>query len=252
MDMTLKEKFVQHWNTHFPEADLPIAFFYTDDPGKVELVGHPEGFRCVIAQLGAVRNGRSRSFNIDSLGCHGGARYFGFSQKTMPNFDYFLSCGIPGKLEVERYKKSPEIVRELMKRVPTFDAPAPYIVFKRWDQLEPQDDPDAVVFFAPPDVLSGLFTLAGFDEVDLFAVATPFSSGCGAIVLYPYLENGAERPRAVLGMFDISARPFVPADRLTLAVPMTKFTNMINDMDESFLSTAAWERVQARIEKRGN
>lgn len=29
----------------------------------------------------------------------------------MPNFEYFLSCGIPGKLEGERYKKTPELVR---------------------------------------------------------------------------------------------------------------------------------------------
>ena len=36
MDMTLKEKFVQQWNTHFPGADLPIAFFYVDDPGKAQ------------------------------------------------------------------------------------------------------------------------------------------------------------------------------------------------------------------------
>jgi len=249
MYMSRKEKFVQRWNTYFPGADLPIAFFYTDNPGRAKLVGHPEGFRCVIAQLGAVRNGRSLSFNRDSVGCRGGARYFGFSQKIMPRFEHFLSCGIPGKVEGERYKKSPEIVHELMKHMPTFEAPAPYLVFKRWDQLEPEDNPDAVVFFAPPDVLSGLFTLAGFDETDLFAVAVPFSAGCGAIVLHPYIESSAEQPRAVLGMFDVSARPFVPADRLTLAVPMTKFAHMVNDMDESFLRTAAWKRVQTRIQK---
>ena len=48
----------------------------------------------------------------------------------MPNFEYFLSCGIPGELEGERYKKSPEIVLEFMKKAPCFKAPARYTVFK--------------------------------------------------------------------------------------------------------------------------
>jgi len=35
----------------------------------------------------------------------------------MPHFEYFLSCGIPGKLEGERYKKSPELVKEFRARI---------------------------------------------------------------------------------------------------------------------------------------
>jgi hypothetical protein len=34
------------------------------------------------------------------------------------------------------------------------------IVFKRWDTLDEADSPEVVIFFAPPDVISGLFTLA--------------------------------------------------------------------------------------------
>ena len=67
-------------------------------------------------------------------------------------------------MEGERYKKSPEIVKEFMKMRPAFTAPASYAVFKRWDRLEPGDEPEVVVLCAPPDVLSGLFTLAGFEE----------------------------------------------------------------------------------------
>ena len=41
----------------------------------------------------------------------------------------------------------------------------------------------AAVFFAPPDVLSGIFTLASYEEPDLYgAVVMPFSAGCGSIV----------------------------------------------------------------------
>lgn len=147
----------------------------------------------------------------------------------------------------ERYKKSPELVLELLARMPEFQAPARYLVVKRWDQLAPEDEPGIVVFFAPPDVLSGLFTLAGYAEPGMDAVTAPFGSGCASVVYHPYLELGSAHPRAVLGMFDVSARPCVPAGVLTLAVPWPKFAGMVNDMDESFLITESWHKVQVRM-----
>jgi hypothetical protein len=181
------------------------------------------------------------------VACFGGKRYLGFSQALMPNFEYFLSCGIPGKLEGERYKKSPELVRELLNHVPTFTAPAMYVLFKRWDKLEDKDQPQAVIFFAPPDVLSGLFTLANFDEPTNEAVFCPMGAGCSTIVQYPILESQSNHPRAVLGMFDVSARPGVEASTLTFSVPMQKFERMVGDMDESFLITGSWEKVKTRL-----
>ncbi|MFO7976718.1 MAG: DUF169 domain-containing protein [Candidatus Hydrogenedentota bacterium] len=244
MNPARRDEFIQLWNKYFPGADLPITFYYTNEPKGTE---PPDEKRCFIAQLAAVRKGRSLHFNLDSVMCPGGKRYLGFSQTLMPNFEYFLSCGIPGELEGERYKKSPELVSALMERAPEFVAPAPYVVFKRWDRLEPENEPKVVVFFAPPDVLSGLFTLAGFEESDPQAVIAPFCAGCASIVQYPYLESQQARPRAVLGMFDVSARPWVPAETLSFAIPMTKFARMIDDMDESFLITGSWQQVKARL-----
>ena len=247
MDRDLKDKFQRLWAEYFPRAELPIAFYYTDDTAGLERAPEPHEHHCVIADLGAVRKGESLCFGVSSLGCQGAKRYFGFSQVLMPGFEHFLSCGIPGKLEGERYKKSPEIVFEMMKNAPVFIAPKQFIVFKRWDGLEDNDSPEAVIFFARPDVLSGLFTLSGFDEADPYAVMAPFSAGCGSIVQYPCLEQAKERPRAVLGMFDVSARPWVQKDVLTFAVPMRRFTRMIENMKESFLITHSWERVRARL-----
>jgi hypothetical protein len=247
MDRELRDKFQRLWAEYFPKAELPIAFYYTNDAAGLERAPEPHEHHCVIADLGAVRKGESLCFGVSSLGCQGAKRYFGFSQVLMPGFEHFLSCGIPGKLEGERYKKSPEIVLEMMKNAPVFVARKQFIVFKRWDGLEDDDSPEAVIFFARPDVLSGLFTLSGFDEADPYAVVAPFSAGCGSIVQYPCLEQAKERPRAVLGMFDVSARPWVQKDILTFAVPMRKFTRMIENMDESFLITHSWERVRARL-----
>jgi uncharacterized protein (DUF169 family) len=167
----------------------------------------------------------------------------------MPNFEYFLSCGIPGEMEGERYKKSPEIVREVMKNRPEFKAPKKYIVFKRWDTIVEADKPDVVIFFAHPDVLAGIFTLANFDEIEPNGVFAPFAAGCSTIVTLPYLEKSAKRPRAVLGMFDVSARPCVPDNTLTIAIPINKFEKMVANMEESFLTTKSWAKVKRLIVK---
>ena len=245
----LKQEFTQGWSKYFPGAGLPIAFYYTDDAGRAPVHRITEGRHCFIDDLAAVRQGKALSFDTKSIACPGGKRYLGFSQALMPNFEYFLSCGIPGKLEGERYKKSPELVKELLQHVPAFTAPAKHIVFKRWDLLDEAEEPQVVIFFAPPDVLSGLFTLANYDEPTNAAVYCPMGAGCATIVQYPLAECGAERPRSVLGMFDVSARPGVDANTLTFSIPMRKFEQIVADMDGSFLITESWEKGKARFSR---
>jgi len=248
MDMSLKERFLKLWRQYFNDAELPITFYYADTPGNAETAGPAKGQRCVIGDLARVRKGQSLALDVDSVGCAGGRRYLGFAADLMPDFEYFLSCGIPGKLEGERYKKTPEMVKEYMaKHAPAMKAPARYIVFKRWDKLDAADAPEVVICFVCPDALAGLFTLASYDETDQNMVIAPFGSGCASIVQYPYLEKDRPHPRGVIGMFDVSARPFVPADVLTFAAPMSKFAQMIDNMAESFLITPSWARVQRRI-----
>lgn len=249
MDMEIKEKFTTQWEKYFDGAELPITFYYTDETGRVEMAKPPTGRRCIIGDLSQVRRGKSLCYSDELIGCSGGKRYLGFTEGSAPNFEYFLSYGIPGKMEGERYKKSPEIVKEMGKYAPRFKAPAKFIVFKRWDMLEESDNPEVVIFFAKPDVLSGLFVLANYDEAEPNEVFTPFCAGCGSAILYPYLERNSERPRCVVGMFDISARPCVSEDVLTFAAPMGKFTRMVENMEESFLITHAWELVHKRISR---
>ena len=68
------------------------------------------GHVCMIGQLAPViRKGQTLSFTQETFGCFGGVRYSGFPSEDNPDFKYFLSCGIPGKLEGERYKKTPEL-----------------------------------------------------------------------------------------------------------------------------------------------
>ncbi len=249
MKSGLKKQFMESWQKYFPGAELPIAFYYTDDAGQLDPFRISHNHHCFIGNLQAIRQGRTLSFDTKSIACFGGKRYLGFTQNLMPNFEYFLSCGIPGKLEGERYKKTPELVKELLDNVPTFTAPAKFIVFKRWDSLDEEDQPQVVIFFAPPDVLSGLFTLANYDEPGNETVFCPMGAGCGTIVQYPLHECQSDHPRAVLGMFDVSARPEVDSTYLTFSVPIQKFERMVVNMDESFLITESWNKVRSRLNK---
>jgi len=247
MDQKLKLDFLKKWERYFGESELPIGFFYTDDPGDVNRANLPKGRSCIVCELAIVRNGTALAWNVNSLACGGARRYLGYSDQMRPGFEYFLSTGIPGKMEGERYIRTPDMVKEIMTNVNCIPARGRFIVFKRFDQLTPGEDPIALIFFAKPDVLSALFTLANFDQVDGQGVITPFGSGCASIVYHPYFENEKDSPKAVLGMFDVSARPCVPPDILSFTVPMKKFIQMVAYMEESFLITESWKIVKKRI-----
>ena len=246
MEKQLKELFQEKWSKYFPGVGLPVTYYYTDEADDDDLADSENKYRCLIGNLNRVREGHTFVYSAKSPGCAGGKRYTGYVQKLIPDFEYFLSCGIPGRLDGERYKKSPELVKEYLKNHPPYKAPARFLVFKRWDKNSERDNPAAVIFFALADVLSGLFTLANFDTVDPYGVTAPMGSGCSSI-MYPYEEMESDKPKCVLGMFDVSARPYVPENMLTFTVPIKRFMQMVYNMDESFLITESWNIVKQRI-----
>ena len=249
MDTALRDAYTRLHENYFPGTDLPIAFEVGGPTDGVEEAPAPKGWRCFVCDLVKVRNGKSLAFCEDAIGCRGGRFYLGYETERFPDFRYFLSTGKPDEMEGERYKQTPEIVDELDRGTAWIPTKEKNIVFKRWDNLTDADNPDAVVFFARPEVLSGLFTLANFDRSDPYGAIAPFGAGCSSVFYYPWLEQQSENPRAVLGMFDPSARPCVPLDVLTMAFPMKKFEKVVGFMEESFLITGSWEKVVKKIDQ---
>jgi hypothetical protein len=247
VDPSFSTFFTSRWKKYFAGADLPICYFYTDKVSEVDMKETINVDRCLIGNLKRVQDGFTFVYDAKIPGCSGGKRYSGFSKQLRPHFEYFLSCGIPGEVEGERYKKSPELVEEYLKNHPPFEAPGRYLVFKRLDKLAQDENPFAVIFFAAPDVVSGLFALANYDRSDPYGVITPMGSGCASIISYPFYEAGSENPKCVLGMFDVSARPCVAENKLTFAMPMRRFEQMMLNMDESFLITNSWALVRKRL-----
>ncbi|MCQ8893534.1 MAG: DUF169 domain-containing protein [Methanolinea sp.] len=247
MDPELRDRFMGLWNRYFPSCELPITFELSNRDYGIPEAKPPGTWRCVVCDLARVRKGRSLLLGPGSLSCSGAQYYLGYVKERSPDFRYFLSTGKPGSVRGERYKKSPELVDELTSRGTFLPAGDRKYLFRRWDTLTAADSPDVVIFFARGEALSGLFTLANFESPDPHGVTCPFGSGCSSIIHYPLLEGQGKRPRAVLGMFDPSARPCVPPDILTMAFPMRLFSRIVDTMEESFLATGSWGRVMEKI-----
>ena len=195
MDIVKRDQFIALWRKYFNDAELPVAFYYSKENNNATIVKKAMGHTCIIAQLGRVRKGESLCFLPESVGCGGGKFYLGFSKNMREGFEYFLSHG-ENTPRCERYKRTPEQVNAFLKTVHELPRKGDCLVFKRWDHLSEQDEPEAVFFFASADVISGLFTLAGFDSSKQEAVISPFGAGCTSIIYYPYrastelAENG--------------------------------------------------------------
>jgi hypothetical protein len=247
MDSELVAVFLKSWREYLPGTDLPFALFYSDDDRYEADVRPQEGFGCMIGQFNLVLLGERVAFTADSIGCQGGVRYSGFPVEPNPNLGTFLSCGDPGKVEGLRLKKTPELVEESFVDYEIPKATGKYLVATRIDRLEADENPEVAAWLAVPDVLAALFHLVGFSRADRNSVISPQSSGCGALVSHPLAEKGKKEPRAVIGMFDISARPYVKKGVLSFAVPYALFENMAEDMRESFLITESWERIKGRL-----
>jgi uncharacterized protein (DUF169 family) len=249
MDTELRDRFLRLWKDSFPDTGLPITFEITGETRDAKRVPAPDGWRCLVCDLFKVRKGASLFFEEASVSCSGGKIYTGFEKTRSPEFRYFLSYGKEGIVRGERYKKTPEIVDQIVQRTESLPSQGKGLLFRRWDNLGADDNPEVVIFFARPEVISGLFTLANYDHADPDGVICPFGSGCSSIIHHPWLEQQNKRPRAVLGMFDPSARKCVEPDILTFAVPMRRFSTMITDMEESFLITETWETVKKKIKQ---
>ncbi|MBN1432700.1 MAG: DUF169 domain-containing protein [Methanomicrobiaceae archaeon] len=249
MNTEIRDRFIKLWQEYFPRADLPVTFELIDageERKNAERAPPGKNWRCIICDMAKVRRGRSLIIGPDFITCRGGRYYTGYETEHFPDFRYFLSCGKPGVIEGERYKIDPETVDAIVNDDRHIPSGGKDYLFKRWDMLTGADNPDVVIFFAKGEVLSGLFSLANFDRVDP-GVICPFGSGCSSIIHHPWFEGRSETPRAVLGMFDPSARPCVPVDELTFAVPMKRFEQMVSYMEESFLITGAWNKVKKKI-----
>ena len=143
MDIVKRDKYIALWRKYFNDAELPVAFYYSKENNNATIVKKAMGHTCIIAQLGRVRKGESLCFLPESVGCGGGKFYLGFSKNMREGLEYFLSHG-ENTTRCERYKRTQEQVNAFLKTVHELPRKGDCLVFKRWDHLSEQDEPEAV------------------------------------------------------------------------------------------------------------
>lgn len=171
-------------------------------------------------------------------GCPGAQRAFGLEKEYPPFMAHFLTDG-EGAPMGEGLKAAPELAQEFLDRAepPTLSGDTILIGplrLDRWEHVR------SVTFFADPDRISALMTLAAYWSSDPDFIHAPFSSGCG--LLMRDLES-QERERAVLGCTDIAMRKYVPPEILCLTVTPGHFERMVDVPDGAFLDGEWWNAL---------
>ena len=254
----------------------PIALIWSDEKPEGALQFQEGRWGCVMWLAASAVKGRPAVCDAKTFGCFGGGVGMGFGEqyKSFPGseegFCHFLSSGIDGWAEGpavaekvkpfltgeaydnfvngERYVKTPEDVKRFVTCLPIMQIPKRYVVFRPLAEVDPEKEtPQTVIFFADPDELSALVVLANYGRGSNENVFVPFAAGCQTIGIYPYREAESDRPRAVVGLTDLSARVYLRKqlgdNLLSFAMPFALFQEMEANVEGSFLQRHTWQEL---------
>lgn len=230
--------FIENFREAFgASAELPVAFWYSNTP-VCENTEKING--CFFKEFEKLRGGEPICLSNERIGCMGGKFYTGFNEmhERIPNFVSLK----------EKYKKTPEMVLDFIEKlgVPLVDEQ--YLNISPVDKMHSFEDVLGIIFFATPDMLSGLAGWAFFDNNSDDAVTTKFGSGCSSVFTETVVENNKNGRRTFLGFFDPSVRRYIEPEILSFAIPMSRFKEMYYTMRECCLfDTPAWSKIRSRI-----
>jgi hypothetical protein len=210
-----------------------------------------ETFCCFFRNIWLVRQkGQAAWLSHEECGCMGGGFFTGIYGPYLEFGVSFVSTGDPqAHVEGEHYLPSKESMRTFLADITPPKASGKYCVLMPLKSFNDDNPPLTVTFFARPEVLSGLYSLAMYATGDHNCVVTPFGPGCGGILAWPivYKERGLEK--AVIGGFDISARKFMNADELTFSVTLDFYRKMLAVIEPSALTRHTWALTRKKVLK---
>jgi len=254
----------------------PVAIIWSDKKPEGAQMFKDKSWGCTLWLTAAAAKGKTTACNREAFGCIGGGTGIGFGDQY-PNFPggtegfcRFLSSGNAGHpdgeavakalkaftdehfieeyLQGERYLKNPEAVRDFIDELPIRDVPTEYVIYKPLSQVDLQrETPIVVVFFCDPDQFSALGVLANYSFDGNNNVIFPFAAGCQAVGLYAYDEEEKDRPKAVAGLMDLSARLYLRnhfgENVMSMSIPWSMFQTMEEDVIGSFLERNTWNKL---------
>ncbi len=258
-------------------AHQPVALLWSEEKPAGAMQFAPGKWGCVMWLAISAAKGKPAVADAQTFGCVGGGVGLGFGNQYQnfpggeEGFCHFLSSGNatrPGGQELasqiqpfmtkesfddflhgERYIQNPDGVRRFINALPIIDIPTPYVVFKPLSDVDTgKVKPRAIIFFVNPDQLSALTVLANYGRGDNENVIIPYAAGCQTIGIYPYREAAAARPRAVVGLTDLSARVYAKKQLggphyMTFTAPFDLYEEMEQNVPGSFLERPTWQNL---------
>jgi hypothetical protein len=251
--------------------EMPFGIFYSDDKpdgygpkaGEIftrerEAAGQIDwqnafgnNFSCIFGNIWLARKKKKAAWiSHEECGCMGGGYFSGIYRPYLDTNVKYVSTGIPGTfIEGEHYMPSPESMQAFMDACALPSITKKYCVFKPLELFSGEEQALVVAFFARPEVLVGLHSLAAYTVGNHNAVIAPFGAGCTNIVAWPLVYELRGIECAVLGGFDPSARKFMKTDELTFAVPLRLYHKMLDRMETSALTRHTWEGDRKKVMK---
>jgi len=234
--------------------------------------------RCMMNYFSrVVVNGEVAVFDKDTCGCWGAVVAFGFGNGYLkapvgPRFySAFFSKGASvaenkaqynGVIERvtgltkdkfvygERLHPSPErAYKWITQELPIYDFPEKYAILKPLSMLEEGEIPKSVIFTVNPLELSALIILSGsVTDGAIELVAPPAASGCQTFGNYVFAQEESSKPKAVLGLIDLSAkehiREWIPDEYMTYSMTWPMFQQMEEAAKEGIFEGALWKHMK--------
>jgi hypothetical protein len=213
-------------------------------------------FRCMFQYIMETRKtGIPSVFNYENFGCPGFRFYSGYTEK-LPSFNhYFVTTGIPGLFPGERFMPRPQSSKNSAAKLEGRTPKGKNLVFARLDSPDQLDKTarqaagiEAVIFFANPEIITGLAGLVRFAADDDDAVRSIYCSGCASLFAWPVQLQLLGKEQAVLGVFDPAARPWLKNGEMTLAMSLDLFKKILASYKDSFM----YKHIKSRSKPGGD
>lgn len=223
-------------------ATQPVAALKAQRPPE-GMAPRPCG--CIIPLLAAAAQGQAAALTADSVGCPGGRFGLGLVPQAPEGLAGFLTTGDGGRPGLG-YKEAPCLMETSFHLLPPTEPPA-CLVFRPLDQLQPGEEPLAVVFLVNPHQLSALATLASYDRASLENVKLLFGAGCTQAIRYALCAQEAREDTCYVGLTDPSARLHLDKDLLSFSLPYRRFLALEEQVTDSFLTKGTWKTLLRQL-----
>lgn len=223
------------------------GIYFTNEKPEKALELKKKGNGCIVPLILKASTGIPLVVSEESTGWPCSAFYLGFQDTIFEGIEYFLSNHDDFWRPCERFIQNPSLAKAFVDNVNAVKPDKSYIVIKPLEDFKPEEEPESVLFFVNADQLSALVFLSHFDAPGAMdRVLSPFASACMALVTLPLKLARNNEEKAVIGMFDLSARTRMPQDLLSFALPYAFLKRLTGYLPESFITTETWKTIKAR------